>query len=431
MTVGADGAKRGYDKFSGFYGSMDDDTFTHGGTSFEIRRMRANATDVHIRLSDNPGSNTDLVLELAGETLPLANGTVTSNGANRTYTWDQTWLTNNASSLTSSDYTTTLTTGGTVNVCVRTTTQSCSTNTAPDAPTDLTAGANGQNAIDLSWTAPSNTGGAAITGYKIEVSADGGTTWSDVVANTSSTGTTYSHTGLSAGNVRHYRVSAINSVGTGDASDVAGAITATADGTFAVASDWGLKPSAVAAGSSFRLLFLSSTKRDPSSTDIADYNAFIQNRAASGHSAIQIYGSHFRVVGCTDDDDARDNTATTYTASEKGVPIYWLNGAKAADDYEDFYDGSWDDEANDKNESGNNGPDTSQLANFPLTGCEHDGTAASFNSQSRALGASSSRVGAPNNSALGHGPLSSNGNVVNDHPFYGLSPVFTVPQRSP
>ena len=38
------------------------------------------------------------------------------------------------------------------------------------------------------------------------------------------------------------------------------------------------------------------------------------------------------------------------------MPIYWLNGAKAADQYEDFYDGSWDDEANDKNESGTNAP---------------------------------------------------------------------------
>ena len=55
------------------------------------------------------------------------------------------------------------------------------------------------------------------------------------------------------------------------------------------------------------------------------------------------------------DTDARDNTATTST--EKGVPIYWLNCTKAADGYEDFYDGSWDDEANDKNESGTNSPD--------------------------------------------------------------------------
>ena len=48
------------------------------------------------------------------------------------------------------------------------------------------------------------------------------------------------------------------------------------------------------------------------------------------------------------------------------MPIYWLNGAKAADEYEDFYDGSWDDEANDKNESGTDAHDTSQTDNWPL-----------------------------------------------------------------
>ena len=47
-----------------------------------------------------------------------------------------------------------------------------------------------------------------------------------------------------------------------------------------------------------------------------------------------------------------NNTATTYTSSDKGPPIGWLNGAKAADNYEDFYDGSWDNE-NATNELGN------------------------------------------------------------------------------
>ena len=45
------------------------------------------------------------------------------------------------------------------------------------------------------------------------------------MANTGSTGTTYAHTGLSAEDTRHYRVSAINSVGTGTASDEASATT--------------------------------------------------------------------------------------------------------------------------------------------------------------------------------------------------------------
>ena len=99
--------------------------------------------------------------------------------------------------------------------------------TAPLAPTDLGAAASGQTQIDLSWTAPSNTGGAAITGYRIEVSSNAGTSWTDLEANTGSAATTYAHSGLAPGTTRHYRVSAINTVGTSPASNVASATTET------------------------------------------------------------------------------------------------------------------------------------------------------------------------------------------------------------
>ena len=92
---------------------------------------------------------------------------------------------------------------------------------APGAPTSLTAAADGPTEIDLSWTAPTSDGGSGITGYKIEVSADGGTNYSDLVADTGTTDITYSHTGLAGNTTRHYRVSAINAIGTGPASNVA------------------------------------------------------------------------------------------------------------------------------------------------------------------------------------------------------------------
>ena len=115
-----------------------------------------------------------------------------------------------------------------------------------------------------------------------------------------------------------------------------------------VPADWSLMPDGLVAGDQFRLLFLSSTKLKPDPTDIVDYNTFAQGRAAAGHTDIQTYSPGFRVVGCTADDDARDNTATTYTTDDKGVAIYWLGGAKVAADYEDFYDGDWDDQVNNK-----------------------------------------------------------------------------------
>ena len=421
-------------------------------------------------------------------------------------------------------------------------------NTAPGAPTGLTATASGTSTINLSWTAPASNGGSAITGYKIEVSPNGTSSWTDLQADTASTTTTYAHRRLAGGTTRHYRVSAINSIGTSLPSNVdsattdadttpptltdagvypagegmtltfsedlqeftlppASAFTVTADGsavtvsigthhssflaTFSILvsplirqgqtvvvtytdpstgddtnaiqdisgndaasfttgvsgvpavvndsdvaavapANWSLKPTGLASGDKFRLLFLSSTTRNATATDIADYNTFVQTRAAAGHADIQTYSAGFRVVGCTAAVDARDNTETTYTSTTKGVPIYWLNGAKAADQYEDFYDGSWDDEANDKNESGTDGPDTSVTAGLPRTGCEHNGTEAFLGQASRALGNSSARVGRPNSSNTNNGPLSS-GNVSNStdtRPMYGLSALFQVGANS-
>ena len=94
----------------------------------------------------------------------------------------------------------------------------------PGAPTNLTATANGQTRVDLSWRVPASDGGAAITGYRVDVSTDA-SSWSNLAANTDSTTASYSHTGLTAGSTRYYRVSAINSAGTGPASNVATATT--------------------------------------------------------------------------------------------------------------------------------------------------------------------------------------------------------------
>ena len=96
----------------------------------------------------------------------------------------------------------------------------------PDAPTDLTATAEGSTQINLSWTAPASDGGSAITGYRIEVSTDG-SNWTDLVGDTGNDGTSYSHTGLAAGDTRHYRVSAINAAGTSDPSDAVSTNTET------------------------------------------------------------------------------------------------------------------------------------------------------------------------------------------------------------
>ena len=206
-----------------------------------------------------------------------------------------------------------------------------------------------------------------------------------------------------------------------------------------VLDDWSLKPSGLGVGDQFRLIFLSSTKRNATSSNIGTYNTWIQARAAAGHDDIQAYSNGFTVVGCTHAKDARDNTSTTYTSTDKGVPIYWLNGSQVADEYEDFYDGDWDNESNsrDRNELGTNGTNTSQETNYPLTGCDHDGTekiqTTGSLTQYRGLGNPFVRIGRLNSSVTGHGPLSGGANDEDDdnRPMYGLSAVFTIVDQLP
>ena len=192
-------------------------------------------------------------------------------------------------------------------------------------------------------------------------------------------------------------------------------------------SDWALKPSGLEAGNRFRLLFLSSTGRNAESTDIAVYNSFVQARAAAGHADIRAYSSQFRAVACTSAVDARDNTGTTGT----GVPIYWLGGAKAADNDADFYDESWDEEVTVRDESGGAVTIASGVSSHDVwTGCDHDGTELFTGSNtSAALGAALGGIGHLNWPLDNFGPLSqgdSRNAKAQNALMYGLSPVFVV-----
>ena len=190
-----------------------------------------------------------------------------------------------------------------------------------------------------------------------------------------------------------------------------------------VPADWALIPTGLTGGDKFRLVFITASGHSPTSTDIADYNTYVQGQAALGHTDIQDYSYWFRVVGSTAGTDARDNTETTYTATERGVPIYWLNGIKVVDDYGDFYDGGWDDEVNPRNRAG------ATITVGPVwTGSNGDGTEAFTTSQSRAFGAA---VGLVRTGRLNHssgGPLNTGLSVAptNNYPYYALSGVFVV-----
>ena len=135
--------------------------------------------------------------------------------------------------------------------------------------------------------------------------------------------------------------------------------------------------------------------------------------------AIQAYSSQFRVVGSTAAVDARDNTNTTGT----GVPIYWLNGGKVADNYADFYDGSWRTRRTRRTESGN-----LRIHGFlpsSLYGKQRRrNLSISRGRRQRSIG-SWVRTGGRLNHAAAN-PLSGGFRQQHSLTFYGLSPVFTV-----
>ena len=88
--------------------------------------------------------------------------------------------------------------------------------TVPSKPLNLIA-TSGDTEVSLSWATPSSNGGALITDYFVEFSDDEGDTWESFAHGDSSTVETV--TGLINAQPYVFRVSAINSAGTGPASD--------------------------------------------------------------------------------------------------------------------------------------------------------------------------------------------------------------------
>jgi subtilisin family serine protease len=81
--------------------------------------------------------------------------------------------------------------------------------------------------VRVSWAAPRDTGGAPMTGYRVEVSADGGATWLTSVENTNSSSLFTDVSGLTDGEAYAFRVSARNYIGWGAASDLSRVVRST------------------------------------------------------------------------------------------------------------------------------------------------------------------------------------------------------------
>lgn len=84
--------------------------------------------------------------------------------------------------------------------------------TLPSAPTAVMA-SRGDRQVTLSWKAPTRDGGAAIGGYVVQSSSDGGRTWTAIQGAVSTTSTTV--IGLANGVSHVFRIAATNDVGVG------------------------------------------------------------------------------------------------------------------------------------------------------------------------------------------------------------------------
>ena len=148
--------------------------------------------------------------------------------------------------------------------------------------------------------------------------------------------------------------------------------TSHAQTTQQISPDWSLIPDGISLGESFRLLFVTSGTRDATSSDITDYNTFVQNQAnaATGSGApINAFSGEFRALISTQAMDARDNTDTNRdTGTDTDAPIYWLNGDQIAGNYAEFYDGIWDSTAG-RTQNGD-----TLLGRRVWTGSRNDGT---------------------------------------------------------
>ena len=168
-------------------------------------------------------------------------------------------------------------------------------------------------------------------------------------------------------------------------------------------------------GEQFRLLFVTSSGMKANTAAIAPFNRFVRTNAARNAALAGFSGKFSALISVKSSTrqnsvDARDNTATTGT----GVPIYWLNGAQAADNYADFYDGSWDSHAA-RNVAGN-----TYSPYLIWTGSKADGTKKDHGS----VGTVHVTTGNPSaGKEIDSGVRApSNGSL----PLYALSPVITV-----
>ena len=111
-------------------GSIDNNEFSYSDTDNRVQLMSGDPRVVQIILAELLVESVEgLVLEFAGEEFPFAD----AQKYYAQFLWDQSWLSENAPSLNTDCFATTLPLGGTAGVCLRTTGQTCPPTTSSSA----------------------------------------------------------------------------------------------------------------------------------------------------------------------------------------------------------------------------------------------------------------------------------------------------------
>lgn len=104
-------------------------------------------------------------------------------------------------------------------------------------------------------------------------------------------------------------------------------------------------PSGLNPGDKYRIAFVTGGVRNATSTNIADYNAFVTTEANLSGSLVTSLSTTWTAIASTATVDARDNSSTNpgSTTYATNIPIYLVDGSTIiANNYADLWDGSLD-----------------------------------------------------------------------------------------
>jgi hypothetical protein len=194
-------------------------------------------------------------------------------------------------------------------------------------------------------------------------------------------------------------------------------------------------PTSLSPGDSYRLAFVSSTSRDATSSNVADYNAFVTGVANAVQELFDL-GTTWTAIASTASVDARVNTDTLplFAGGSLGVPIFLLNDTKLVDNYDDLWDGSIDPPLQMGLDITENGVFGYPFGASVWTGTGPDGSAFPDGGvpEGRALGTDFPQFGETSPSSPERW-ISAQGffSGLNSKPFYGLSGVLTAPAAMP